>query len=386
MTSPGERTGGPVSRQATPPARGADLAEGDRDIDQMLALNVAEYGPTAPRASTDVVGTRGEFHWRRDENPAGRAVIPVIRDGRGDVSGCIWLIPLRVRVRRQDYHGATGANLVIDPASRGTFALVKLLRRFERALADGGVALHFSFVAEPVQRRLRAEDPDRTFTVPLLVKPLDLARLAGSYPARAWQRAIGRRLGWVASPLFLGRPAPRGEGEVRIETVQQFDDTFDEFWRRVRDRYPAMVIRDRAFLQWRFAPIGDRRYHILAAHGVEGMLGYAVTRCATVRGVETGLILDLMVLDGPRGLEAGFRLVAEAEALFRRRKMWLMTCLVAPGTAEHRILTRSGCRNLALMNPRPFRFAFFIHDSHRQDLQTLSVKDWFVTFADFESL
>jgi hypothetical protein len=59
---------------------------------------------------------------------------------------------------------------------------------------------------------------------------------------------------------------------------------------------------------------------------------------------------------------------------------------MAPGTAEYRILTRSGCRNLARMSPRPFRFAFFVHDARRKDLQALSPKEWFVTFADFESL
>jgi hypothetical protein len=382
MTSPGDRSGWP----ATWPVSLSDLAEGDRDIDQILALNVAEYGPTAPRPSTDVVGTRAEFHWRRDENPAGRAIIPVVRDEQGNVSGFIWLIPLRVRVRRQDYHAATGANLVIHAVSRGTFALAKLLRRFNRALEESRVALHFSFVTEEVQRRLRTEEHERTYTVPLLVKLLDPVSLAGSYFAREWQRAIGRRFGRVASLLFLRRPSPRGGADVRVTTMQQFDDTFDEFWHRVRDRYPAMVIRDRAFLQWRFAQIADRRYDILVAHSTDGMLGYAVIRCARVRGVMTGLILDLMVREGPRGVTAGCRLVAEAEAYFRRRRMSMMTCLIAPGTAEYKILTRSGCRNLSLISPRRYRFAFFVHDVHRKDLQPLSRKEWFVTFADFESL
>jgi hypothetical protein len=237
-----------------------------------------------------------------------------------------------------------------------------------------------------VQRQVRAEDPGRTFTVPLLVKPLDLGSLSGSLRARGWQRALGRRLGGIASLLFLKRPPPRGTADVRIATIEQFDETFDEFWRRVRDKYPAMTVRDRAFLQWRFAGMGNRRYDILVARSTDGMLGYAVVRCATVRGVETGLILDLMVLEGPRGAAAGWRLVAEAEAFFRRRGMWMMACLMAPGTTEYRILTRSGCRNLALMSPRPFRFAFFVHDPHGRDLQGLSAREWFVTFADYESL
>ena len=114
------------------------------------------------------------------------------------------------------------------------------------------------------------------------------------------------------------------------------------------------------------------------------MLGYSVIRCANVRGVPTGLILDLLLLDSSQGEEAGVCLTAHAEAFFRSQKMSLIAALMVPGSAEYRVLRLSGCRNLApVFSPRPFRFAFFVH---REDLKSLSVKDWFVTLADFESL
>jgi len=364
----------------------ADLAGDDRDIDQILALNLAEYGPMSPSPSTDVVATRAELHWRRDQNPAGQAVIPIIRNARGDVAGFIWLIPLRVRIRERDYRAATGVNLVIAPASRGTLGLVKLLRRFDQAVDDSQIALHFSFVADPVYERLRSGNPASTFTVPLLVKPLDVASLSTVYATSAWQREIGRRSAWISSALFFRMPLLNRTGDVQIETLEQFDETFDGFWDRVRDRYPASVIRDRRFLTWRFAPIGERRYHILVARAKGDMLAYAVIRCARVRGIDTGLILDFVMCDGAEGEAAGRRLVDHAEAFFRDQKMWLMTSLIAPGTAEHRVLRRSGCRNLSVVSPRRFRFALFVHDPHRQELESLSVKDWFVSFADFESL
>jgi L-amino acid N-acyltransferase YncA len=364
----------------------AGLADDDRDVDQILALNLAEYGPMSPTPSTDAVATRAEFDWRRDRNPAGRAVIPIIRNAQGEVSGFIWLIPLRVRIQGHDYEGATGANLVIAPASRGTLGLVKLLRRFNQAVDDSHIAVHFSFVAEAVYQRLRAENPASAFTVPLLVKPLDVASLSTVYATSAWQREIGRRSAWISSAVFFRTPLLNRAEDLQIETLEQFDETFDGFWDRVRDRYPASVIRDRQFLTWRFAPIGERRYHILVARAKGDMLAYAVIRCARVRGVDTGLILDFVMCDGTEGEEAGRRLVDHAEAFFREQKMWLMTSLIAPGTAEHRVLRSSGCRNLSFVSPRRFRFALFVHDPHRQELASLSVKDWFISFADFESL
>src|SRR5262245_58489225 len=150
----------------------ADFARDDRDIEQILALNQSEYGPTSPTPSTDVVATRASFAWRRDQNPAGQAVIPVIRNNAGELVGFLWLIPLRMRIRKQNYRAATGANLVVNRELRGTFAYTKLMRKFNQALKDCGAAFHFSFVSEENYRRLRADSPQTTFTVPLLIKPI----------------------------------------------------------------------------------------------------------------------------------------------------------------------------------------------------------------------
>jgi hypothetical protein len=347
-----------------------DVPRDDRDIDRVLTLNVAEYGPASPRPSTDVVATRADFAWRSDQNPAGRAVIPVIRNAQGEVSGFIWLIPLRIRVKGSDYRAATGANLLIEPSSRGTLGFVKLLRRFDRALKDGDVPLHFSFVAEDTYQRLRAQDPSRAYTVPLLVKPLEVAK-----PLKLFVPMV-----------FFRMSSRRPNADIRVEIVDRFDERFDRFWQQVRDRYPAAVVRDHAFLAWRFAPIGGRRYDILVARSKDRMLGYAVIRCARVRGRETGLILDMLLLDEAEGEEAGRCLVDHAERIFRQRGMWSMLSLAAPGTAEYKALIRSGCRNLTRFSPRPFRFAFFVHHAHEENLASLATKDWFVTFADFESL
>jgi hypothetical protein len=352
------------------PVAETDVPRDDRDIDRILALNLAEYGPASPRPSTDVIATRADFAWRCDENPAGRAVIPVIRDAQGEVSGFIWLIPLRVRVKGHDYRAATGANLLIEPASRGTFGLVKLLRGFDRALKDGHVPLHFSFVAEDTYQRLRAEDASRAYTVPLLVKPLEIAP-----PLKLFVPLV-----------FFRTPFRRPTADIRVERVDRFDERFDEFWRQVRDRYRAAVVRDRAFLSWRFAPIGGRRYDVLVAWSKERMLGYVVIRCANVRGKDTGLILDMLLLDDGDGQEAGRCLVEHAELLFRQRRMWSMVSLVAPHSVEYKALVRSGCRNLTRVSPRPFRFAFFVHHTDEEQLASLATGDWFVTFADFESL
>ena len=177
------------------------------------------------------------------------------------------------------------------------------------------------------------------------------------------------------SPLFLKRPLLPRSKSIHVWEVERFDADCEEFWTHVQDKYAAITIRDRAFLTWRFAPVAGRRYQILIAGSNGDMLGYAVTRCARIRGIDTGLILDLLVLDDARGREAGVRLVTEAEAIFRSKKMALMASLMTPRSAKYRVLGQCGCRNLALLTPRPFRFAFFVRDSYQERFRSLNVKD-----------
>jgi len=357
----------------------ADLGRAD-DVDRILELNRLEYG------GGDILATRADFAWRYNQNPAGQAIVPVIRDERHSVVGFIWIVPLHLRIKGQNRRAATGTNLVIHPEHRNTFGYPKLLRRFEQALRENDIPLHFSFVSEQTYRRQRERAPQAFTTIPLLVKALDTKSLAHTYFTKEWQRFI---LGWASqfvSPLlFRGRPIACSE-EITVRAVDQFGASFDEFWAKVRDKYPVMSIRDGAFLTWRFANVSGRCYRILAAHTHDQMLGYAVLRCATTRNIKVGLVMDLLVTDGVLGKTAGSCLMAEAETYFQAQGMSLAVGLMVPTASEYHVLRSAGYARLPrALTRRAFHFAFFVHNTDERDLTSLSVRDWFVTLADYES-
>ncbi len=359
----------------------ADLARSDdHDIDQIIAVNKSVYG------EKDILATREDFAWRCDRNPVGPAIIPVIRNRHGDAVGFIWLVPLRIRVKGQDYLAATGTNLVIQSEYRRTLGYVKLMRKFEQTLREKDIPLHFSFVSEEVYRQIGSHNPQTAFTVPVLVKPLDFEALAQAYFTKKWQRVIGSQGRWLVAPFFSKKPFLHRNKDITVRALEQFDDNFDGFWCQALDKYPVMAVRDRNFLTWRFAPVSGRRYHILVAQMRGQMLGYAVIRCATVRGVKTGLVLDLMVVDDSLGMEAGVWLMNQAEAFFRAQKMSAAAGLMVPWAAEYRILHQCGYRDLPPAKaPRQFRFAFFIHTTSQDVFKLMSIRDWFITLADYES-
>jgi hypothetical protein len=59
---------------------------------------------------------------------------------------------------------------------------------------------------------------------------------------------------------------------------------------------------------------------------------------------------------------------------------------MVPLAAEYRFLRQAGYIFLPrLLAPREFHFAFFIHDRKKVDSLSLSVQNWFITLADYES-
>jgi len=353
----------------------------EEDKDRILELNVLEYGPR------DILAAREDFAWRYNQNPAGAATIAVIRNNRNEVVGFIWTVPLRIRVRGLKCSGATGTNLVIHPELRNTFAYTKLIRRFQQILRDNQIPVHYSFVSEERYRRQRTADPQSVATIPLLAKPLDFRSLSEAYFDKKWKRILFSRVSPMARRV-LNRPRGLDLGqEISVQAVDGFDSSFDTFWREVENRSTAAVIRDRAYLAWRFSNISSRRYNVLVAHAGDQMLGYAVLRCATIRRVKVGLVMDLLTKGDSLGEMAGARLMVEAGTYFRAQEMSLAAGLMVSSAVEYRIMRRAGYRPVPrALAPRVFRFALFVHKTPECDLTWMSARDWFITLADHESL
>jgi hypothetical protein len=353
----------------------------DNDIDQILELNILEYG------AGDILTTRADFEWRYSQNPAGEAIVLVIRHSLQQIVGFIWLVPVQIRVNGQDYLAATGTNLLVHPNYRHTFGYVKLLRRFEQTFRDRQIPFHFSFISEEKYQQLRKQRPETAWTIPLLVKPLNFKALFQRYFNGRWQQFIGGQMGRLISPFFSRRPPLDTDDKITVHPIDTFEkDRFDQFWMQVRDKYSVMLIRNSAFLSWRFAPISGRCYHLLVAEFGDQIIGYAVLKCATIRGVQTGLILDFLVSNDAVGIKAGTRLLVAAEQYFQARNMLIAAGLMAPFTAEYQIMRRCRYQDIPpTLSPRPFRFAAFAHHPSIENQGWLSSPHWFITLADYEA-
>ena len=353
------------------------------DEEEILTLNRLEYGPT------NVMVNPEDFHWRYAENPAGQTRITVVKDdATGHMGGFTWTIPLRMRLFRQDQVGVLTANLLIHPDYRNTMAYVKLISHRVRMLRQEKIPFRYSFPVESLFARMGSAIGMSSFLIPLFIRPLDMRALVQARFEQRWIQLLGGWAGQLVAPLvFHGHDHREVMEGMRLEWLDAFDERFDDLWMRVRDKYPIMLIRDRAYLSWRFAPVSNRRYRVLAALQKGELLGYVVVRCTDeIRGIPIGLIMDFLLEPGKRGELAGDLLLEKVWRYFQEEKVAMGGGLALPHTVECEVMERSGYRRCPdRFSPRLFRVAFNCYAPTLPATDQIRPTDWFLTIADYEA-
>jgi hypothetical protein len=100
-----------------------------------------------------------------------------------------------------------------------------------------------------------------------------------------------------------GLNEPSGEarhhGGVRVELLTSFGPEADELWKAAAPGYRDHVIKDAAYLNWRFAE-APREYRCFGAFRGDRLTGIAVLGYAYRHGVSGGFLADLIAPPGER--------------------------------------------------------------------------------------
>jgi hypothetical protein len=99
----------------------------------------------------------------------------------------------------------------------------------------------------------------------------------------------------AASTLWNGVVAriPRRDSGVQTELVTQAGNEFDRLWDRCRANAKFAVIRDRAWVQWRFLDCPSRRYRVLLATRNRVPVGYCAYSVHETEGRPRALLAEL---------------------------------------------------------------------------------------------
>ncbi len=258
--------------------------------DDLFALMDRVWGSHMPKA---------EFDWWFEDNPVGGRLVTLMEDGDAIV-GVAAMSYFRTVLHGREQQVAMPVHVATDPGYRRRGIFPALEEANERAAADAGSPVTLTF--------------PNSASHPIFVAGLGWTDLPSR---RLWARvlkpgAVPRYLLRRASPaggLNDADPAPRARGAVRVVAVDRLDERADELWAEAAPALGNHLVKDAAYLNWRFAE-APREYRIFAALRGERLAGLAVLGYAYRHGVAGGFLADLVA--PPREREAVVALLRRA--------------------------------------------------------------------------
>src|SRR5919199_6052811 len=343
--------------------------------DGVARLRIRAY-PQFPE-TRDVEFYSSAYRWFKS-HPLGNEMLRWVAVADGDqVVGHLAATPQYYRINRQRVIAYTPGDYMVHP--RHGFQALSLMRKFFRTVQNC-VACDMVPAVIGVETRMGAEVAGdlhyaakllNVSRLPMPSAPAPIRRLLNleepSAPARGYEDPSKAELeeDHVAPPIRPRAPIPAPiskllngglqvvdgalggvfGGNLKVEELEDFDESFDELFERVASSVPCLVEKNAAFLRWRYGP--DSPQHpvtILAVRDGENLLGYAVLGITieTPHGFRDAYILDLTTLPGRRDVARA--LLRESVRCFRREAVPIVRYrfLMSPTSALSSDLWRLG--------------------------------------------
>jgi Acetyltransferase (GNAT) domain len=205
----------------------------------------------------DVPKTR--YAWLHERNPAGIGAVWVARDEGGKPVGTAALHARHVVVDGARYLAGVATNFAVVPTARAFGPAMALQRAVLAACEAGEFAFVYGFpnrAAKAIFDRMGYSPGSTRRLVRVLRSAPYLER--GGRASRMASR-LGRPLD-LAMRLLAPETYYRPSRRTRVEQLERFDRSFDEFWTRLRARRAIVGDRDAEYMNWRYACWPTRHY------------------------------------------------------------------------------------------------------------------------------
>jgi GNAT superfamily N-acetyltransferase len=160
---------------------------------------------------------------------------------------------------------------------------------------------------------------------------------------------IVRRLGLPFAPRasLLGplwgavwRTGARRDAAVTTEAVTAAGKEFDQIWNRCREDYCFSIIRDAAWVQWRFLSPPTQPYRVVLARREGEPIGYSALRLTTRADRTTAQLAEIVAPESSPGVRA--TLLADVLETAKASRAESIVTLAVPGTTPFRFLRSAG--------------------------------------------
>ncbi|MCJ7565520.1 MAG: GNAT family N-acetyltransferase [Candidatus Aminicenantes bacterium] len=375
--SPGERTETSSRRNFD-----QDIVLGHQDREGLTALAKIIF------PGEDVSDPR-YLIWLYDQNPGGQAIEFVTKTGTLVTGHCAG-VPLKFKIGAVVRPGCLAVNGMTHPDYRGRGIFFRLYGEVTARCAKSGIDLTFGYPnSNSLGACLHHLNYREIGDLPLWILPFNLPRVLAVEKSKKgilWRACA--RLGNPFLRLAVSVIRPRRKSRsMTIEKITEFSAEFDAFWESVKDDFTHILVRDRDFLDWRFAHHPTRRYEIFTARLDGRLIGFLVGSVTKIENLLWGMIVDLLVADSPEGKTAAVLLASAFLREARSRGAALVGCLMLKRRPAAKALRRNGflvCPRRLL--PRRFPILLSWNASEPAPAGLFDTASWFITLGDFDAV
>jgi GNAT superfamily N-acetyltransferase len=375
---------------------GHTTSSATKDLGQQLTTrrwSAREYRQGDGQALQDlhdsVFGTQvsaDTWEWQYLRSPAGQAVVVVAESDEG-IAGQYALIPLRMKAQGRLCIGGLSLDTMVHPDYRGQGVFLRLAERVYQLAAERGIDFVYGFPNQNSHHAFiaRLNWRDLHNGVPIWAKPLNIDSIVQKrFVKSGLIAALGGTVGKVAVNLLSRNSATTGP-TCHIRETASFDDRFDSLWNEASSEWNVAVVRDRAYLTWRYVDKPGGGYTILVAERGEELLGYVVLKCVPRFGLEIGLLVDMVWIPGEKGVANA--LISAGLECFASGKMDLVGCLMLPSAPYSRDLKEMGFFKVPRrLLPQNMYLGGCSLVGEQATASLFKPGNWFVTWGDHDDI
>lgn len=289
------------------------------------------------------------WNWKHaGNNPAGPATI-YLMEHEGKIIVHFAIIPYRLRVMGEDVLGSHSIGSMVLPEYQGKGLIKFVADKLFEDIVKKGVVFSYGFPNDLAY---------------------DLHKELMGYNDVIMVETMERK----TSP---GRPPVEESASSRLKflPIDRFGASVGALWEQVKDVRPILVIRDAAYLNWRFLERPDQKYHAFGAYEGDALVGYVILKLYRDDQILKGHIIDVLSLPG-RSDVAAF-ILGKSECFFTENKTHVESAWMVGADLYRGLMLKAGFKPVRL---RPLICRFNCDRGKYRPM--LDGRNWYFTMGD----
>ena len=339
---------------------------------EMLDMSLEHFGP-----NNDVCNVEFAKH-QYFCNPSGDALIELAIDSENEMLAGQYVVqPQRFRCFGQDIPCVLSFNTLTREAYRGQKIFIKLAERTYSRAADEGYVFVYGCPNQNsypgFMRKLSFKDIHH---FPLYARPINLNRMIK-------EQKMNGVIAILATPFQVFFPNKAENSCGIVELTDKNVSLMDDFWDRIKDKYPIMGVRDAKYITYRYIKVPRRVYYPYVAVENGQVVAFAVGRIREVAGFQTGMIADFLFVPGHE-VEAK-KIIKVLTKRMKDEGASLAGCIILAHTEEVKVLKKCGFYHVPdKLLPQPTPLIFRLLDKNQDEDMLSNINNWFFTTGDYD--